>query len=186
MAPWQGLGTLNNHLGGLLSPPGGRVFRLHCASSGPVGRILARTSLGPRRPKPPITGPGGSRTSASGLSVPVHGQHVACPQMVSVGPIWARLGPDCALRSETENWPYLGPDGLNHDSKCTFSLCQAPLVLLCLGSRSTCCACAGLHVIECARRSCPKTFAYPPPPLPRFPLLRSSSPTFLTCRLRKC
>ena len=53
-----------------------------------------------------------------------------CPQIVSISPIWARLGPFSVPQSETENWPYLGLDGLNRHSKAPFSPCQLPLLVV--------------------------------------------------------
>ena len=47
---------------------------------------------------------------------------------MSVGPIWARLGPVCVLRSETTNWLYLGLDRPNRDSEGSVSPCQPPLL----------------------------------------------------------
>ena len=40
------------------------------------------------------------------------------PQILSVGPIFARLGPSRVPRSRTESWPHLGLDGPNCNSDC--------------------------------------------------------------------
>ena len=92
----------------------------------------------------------------AGLSVPLHGHNPlgqcvgcpfvvfvpVCPEMVSVGPIWACAGPDCVPRPETENWLYLGLDRPNRDSDGTFSLCQPPLS-------------GGFHTPEWLKRTAP-------------------------------
>ena len=96
----------------------------------------------PKRPKiTPKWGPTALRRAPAGSAVPVHGQNplgqcvgclfdVFCPQRVSVGPIWARLGPDGVPRCKTENWPYLGLDGANCNSEGAFSPCQPPLLVV--------------------------------------------------------
>ena len=138
IAPWKGLGTLNTHLRGPLSPPRAPLW----AQMGQFWPGPARAQNGPKSPK---AGLNSLRQAPAGFCVPVHGlnplgRRVGClfvvwclfcqraPFRVSVGPIWACLGPNCVPRSETENWPHLGLYGPDRDSEGTASLCK-PLLL---------------------------------------------------------
>ena len=87
-----------------------------------------------------------------------------CPQMVPVGPIWARLSPACVLRSRTENWPHLGLDRPNCDYKGTFSPFQTPRLVVstpskwpkCTARRSFCLPGARFTSVEgVLARACP-------------------------------
>ena len=105
VAPCKGLGTLNNRPRGPLSP------RSACL--------------------PPAWRPCEPKLNNFGVDLPFcRASSVFCPQMVFAGLFWARLGPNCVQKSETENWLYLGLDGPDRDSEGTFSLCRSPLVVV--------------------------------------------------------
>ena len=126
---------------GVLFRPGVHIFRPHYASVGRMGQFWPWAKNGPNSPE---TGPGDSEAGASGFSIPVCGQNPLrqrvgclsvvycpffCPNVVSVGPIWAISGPDCGPQSKPENWPNLGLDGPNSNSESTFSQCQPPILV---------------------------------------------------------
>ena len=136
--PRTDLGTLDNHLWGPESPSPSREgpprTRTGWARSGPTagqkrpkitkkrGLTALETSTGRARWMEPTQATDGLPFSHVSISF--------CPQMVSVGPIRARLGPACAPQSESKNWLYLGLDRSNRDSDGTFSPCPPPLVVV--------------------------------------------------------
>ena len=132
------MGTLDNHLWGPESPAPSREgpprTRTGWARSGSTagqkrpkitkkrGLTALETSTGRARWMEPTQATDGLPFSHVSISF--------CPQMVSVGPIRARLGPACAPQSESKNWLYLGLDRSNRDSDGTFSPCPPPLVVV--------------------------------------------------------
>ena len=127
----DGFGTTNNQLWNLQGPCLSRRSAA-CAQ-------LAVPGAGPKSPK---TGPCAfvrcptrsrcpSRWTQStwvlfGLPFGRVRTHAA-PKRCPLGPESVHLGPECVLRAETENWPYLGLDGRNRESVDTLATCKPPL-----------------------------------------------------------
>ena len=150
VAPWEGLGTYIIILG-VLFRPRVRIFCPHCISAAKMVQNHSKR------------GPTALRRAPAGSPVPVHGQNplrqrLGCPfcrgltnfrpQMVSVGPIWACLGPACVPRSETKKMT--GLDRPNRDSEKTFLPCE-PSLLVVSTLVLSCLVCLVFHIHLCAR-----------------------------------
>ena len=123
------------------------VLRLHRASTGPNGTILARAGLDPFGPKTAQTHqkrcPVAPSTASEGSGALPHGQS---PDRQRVGCLFVVLGPFFAPK-----WCQLDPSGpvwvwfvFHRDSEGPFTPCQPPFLVVCTpwswsrsGARST-------------------------------------------------